>query len=293
MPNAVRIIRDIPYGQARIGYAGGAGPMQTITLAMDAYLPDPAPAQPAPALLLAFGGAFHRGSKENDAFPTAGSYGPNTAMAEYCQRFAAEGIACFSVNYRLAPQDPDPGSTPVLTNRGAVSLSRIAVVREIMGLPPTTQDAMADVVEAAIDDVTAAARALHARAAEFGIDPTRLVLGGWSAGGRCAFYAAYAERVPCVGVLALSGSMGVEDIAAYLPPGQPHPPTLLLVAEGDLPAMREAAGPMMAALRETGCDAHQVTVLGRDHWYAAEANTDAGMTVQQVMRDALRRWVGV
>ena len=30
MPNAVRILNDIPYGQARIGFNGGAGPMRTV-----------------------------------------------------------------------------------------------------------------------------------------------------------------------------------------------------------------------------------------------------------------------
>ena len=43
-------------------------------------------------------GAFHRGSKDNDSFPAAGAYGPNTSMADYCRRFAAEGFACFSVD---------------------------------------------------------------------------------------------------------------------------------------------------------------------------------------------------
>jgi hypothetical protein len=33
-------------------------------------------------------------------------------------------------------------------------------------------------------------------------------------------------------------------------------------------------------------------VPGRDHWYAAEAVTDSGETVQQAMRAALRRWTG-
>jgi hypothetical protein len=33
-------------------------------------------------------------------------------------------------------------------------------------------------------------------------------------------------------------------------------------------------------------------VLGRDHWYAAEAMTSDGVTVQGVMRAALRRFTG-
>ena len=290
MTDDVRVLRDVPYGVARVGYNRGAGPTTERVMAMDAYLPQPRPAHPVPALVLAFGGAFHRGSKENDCFPDAGAYGPNTAMAEYCRRFAREGIACFSVAYRLAPDDPDPGTTPVLTQPAAVPLSRVEHVREIMGLPPITPQSMADVVEAAIDDVTAAARAVVARAGEFGVDAGRVVLGGWSAGARCALYAAYAERVPCAGVIALSGTMADADIAAYLPAGAAHPPLLLITAEHDVGYIRDGAPPMVAAMRARGCDARHVAVPGRDHWYAAEAVTAGGPTVEQVLRDALQRW---
>lgn len=291
MTDDIRVLRDIPYGTGRVGHNGGAGPMTERVLAMDAYLPLARSAHTVPALVLAFGGAFHRGSKENDCFPDAGAYGPNTAMAEYCRRFARAGFACFSVAYRLAPDDPDPGNTPVLTQK-AVPLDRVAQVREIMGLPPITPTAMAGIVEAAIDDVTAAARAVETRAAEFGIDPTRIVLGGWSAGARCALFAAYAERVPCAGVIALSGTMAEADVAAYLPAGGKHPPLLLLTAEHDVGYIRDGAAPMISAMRARGCDARHVSVPGRDHWYAAEAATADGPSVEAVMRDTLRRWTG-
>jgi len=289
----VRVLRNIPYGEARVGYAGGAGPMRAVTLAFDAYLPESPPSTPAPALVMAFGGAFHRGRKEDDSFPTAGAYGPNTAVADYCRRFAAEGFACFSVDYRLAPDDPDPGATPVLGRPDAVPMNRIEEVRAIMGLPPATARQMADVMEAAIDDVATAARAVLDRAGEFGVDPARLVLGGWSAGARCALYAAYADRVPCVGVLALSGTMMADDIARYLSPSRPQPALQLVVADGDVGYVRDGADPMAAAMQQRGCDARVAWVTGRDHWYAAEAVTDSGATVQAVLREALRRWTGV
>ena len=285
----MRIIRDIAYAEAGIGHHGT--PRRT-TLRMDAYLPEGVEG-PVPAVVLAFGGAFHRGSKEDDTFPTAGSYGPNTAMAEYCRRFAAEGFACFSVGYRLAGDDPAPGTSPVLTRPDEVALGRIAQVREILGLPLTTPREMAVVVEAAIDDVTAAARAVAARATEFGVDPARIVLGGWSAGARATAYAAFAKGVPCAGLLSLSPMIALEDIDAHMPPGKPQPPMLLVVAEQDIGYLRDNAPPMARALREHGCEVRHVTVQGRDHWYAAEAMTDVGMTVQQAMRAALRDWTGV
>lgn len=287
----VRVLRNIPYAEARIGYAGGGGAMRSVTLAFDAYLPTSL--KPAPALVMAFGGAFHRGRKEDDSFPAAGAYGPNTAVAEYCRRFATEGFACFSVDYRLAPDDPDPGTTPVLGRPDAVPMSRIDEVRKIMGLPPATTRQMADVMEAAIDDVTAASRAVLDRAHEFGVDTARLVLGGWSAGARCALYAAYADRVPCLGVLALSGTMMADDIARHISPSRPQPALQLVVADGDVGYVRDGAGPMVEAMRGRGCDARVAWVAGRDHWYAAEAITDSGASVQAVLREALRRWTGV
>jgi acetyl esterase/lipase len=287
----MRVLRDIPYAEARIGYNGGAGPMRPVTLAYDAYLPD-APAGPVPAVVLAFGGAFHRGSKEDDAFLTAGEFGPNTAIAEYCRRFAREGLACFSVRYRLGPEDPEPGPNPVLTRPDEVPMGRIEKVREIMGLPPATPREMAGVVEAAIADVTDAALSIRRDAARFGVDPDRMVLGGFSAGGRCALYAAYANRVPCVGVLSLSGVMQSEDVEAHVKAGEACPPLLLLTAEKDLDYISAGAGPALKALRSRGVDAARHIVTGRDHWYPAEAPTDIGLSVQAAMRDALRRWTG-
>ena len=282
-----KLIANIEYGQA--GIAHGTAPRQ-VALRMDAYLPD-APTGPVPGVVLAFGGAFLRGSKEDDSFPTAGRFGPNTAMAEYCQRLAAEGFACFSVGYRLAIDDPDPGTTPVLTRPEAMPMDRIRQVREIMGLPPATPRQMAGVAEAAIDDMTAAARYVIAHAGEFGVDPARIVLGGWSAGARCALYAAYAEHVPCIGVLSLSGTIDVADIAAHARPG-PVPPLLMISAEHDVGYIVEATPRVLDAMRARGCDARHVHVPGRDHWYAAEAMTGAGITVQQALRTTLREWTG-
>lgn len=278
----MKIIRDIAYAQGRIGHrAGGTG---EVTLAYDAYLPD---APPLGAVVLAFGGAFHRGSKEDDAFPGAGDTGTNTAMAEYCRHFALQGFACFSVQYRLAPQDPAPPTERVLTRPTEVPLGRIAQVREIMGLPPMSALDMADTMEAAIEDMAAAVRHIHARAGEYGFDPARLVIGGWSAGARCALYAAYARRVPCAGVLALSGAMPVWDVAAHVGPGAP--PLMLISAARDIGYIRDDAAPTLAAFAERGVAVEHVGVPGWDHWYPGDAPAAPGGTVAAAMLGFIRR----
>jgi poly(3-hydroxybutyrate) depolymerase len=125
---------------------------------MDAYLPS-APAKPAPALVMAFGGGFTAGSQADD-------------------------VARFSVGYRLAEDGPAPVDDPVL---GASEIPLIAGVNEARakaGLPPVTPRGMAQIVEAAIDDVAGAGRAVESRAAKFGVDPNHVVFGGGSAGRR-------------------------------------------------------------------------------------------------------------
>ena len=88
--------RDVRYGTAMIGYNEGNGPLRERELRMDVYTPRNAPQGPRPALVLAFGGAFHRGSKEDDAVQENGH--ANTPIADYCALFAARGYVCFSID---------------------------------------------------------------------------------------------------------------------------------------------------------------------------------------------------
>src|SRR3546814_19851764 len=47
-----------------------------------------------PAVIMAFGGAFHRGDKGEEHFTEDGAQ--DSSMADYCRRFARDGYACFS-----------------------------------------------------------------------------------------------------------------------------------------------------------------------------------------------------
>jgi acetyl esterase/lipase len=115
-----RVERDVAY---RV--AGGQ------TLRLDAYLP--ASPGPHPALLLVHGGAWMHGAKED--------------MREFGALLAAQGFACFAVQYRLAPAHRFP---------------------------------------AQIEDCQRAVQFLRTDAARFGIDPARVGALGLSAGGHLA-----------------------------------------------------------------------------------------------------------
>jgi acetyl esterase len=161
-------------------------------------------ATPTPALLLFHGGGW--------------LYGGPEAFYPQCQYFAAQGISCFSAQYRLgANNQPDI--------RGAVADAR-----------------------AALDYLIAHASELH-------IDTDRIVVGGGSAGGQLA--AALGSGLPTVpGVAALRPAAQIlYNPILDLSPGHPNhhlvvdfwrdvspfhhidsttPPTLILVGSEDL-----------------------------------------------------------
>lgn len=284
----VRIIPDVPFATARVGWNGGAGPFRDMALKLDAYLPTAVSAAPRPALVLAFGGAFHRGSKEVDAF--SDGHGTSTSVADYCRRFAAQGVPSFSVQYRLAQVDPEPGS-PLLTEPERVPMSRIDPVRVELGLPPASPRTMAGIMEAAFDDVASAVQFIKANAATYGVDPERIVLGGFSAGGRCAMYAAYGRRIGVAGVVSLSGPLVPADARAFLGRGGPLPPLLMVSGERDLDYVSAYVPELERPFAEAGIPAEWVRLGGATHFYAADTRADDGRTVFEIVRDSFDTWV--
>lgn len=286
---SIRTQRDIVFAQARIGYNKGQGPMQVVSLKLDAYLPAVPAATPAPALVLAHGGAFHRGSKEDDR-----GAGPNTTTADYCRRFAALGWPSFSVQYRLAQTDPEPSRQPVLTRPDQVPMSRVDVVRAEMGLSPIEPSDMARVMEAAVDDVTEAVRFVKAHHGDYGVDPGRIVLGGFSAGGRCAAYAAYGKGVGVTGVVAISAPLLPADAAAYLARGHelPLPPLLMISGDHDLDYVCAFVPAVARQFSTAGREVEWARVPGGTHFYPSDGPTGDGRTVFEVIRDSIARWVG-
>lgn len=284
----VGVTRGIVYGRASVGF--GSRPVER-ELKLDLYRPRRvAGAPPHPMIVLAFGGAFHRGERENDAFE-----GGNTAVADYCRAFAARGFVACSIDYRLVPEDPVPGDTPAVFDPRRIPRSRVDHVRALMGLPPATDAMLWRGIEAASDDMAMAARFVLAQADRWHLDPDRLVLGGFSAGARTALNAAFAEQVRCAAVVSLSGYLDPIDLAAHaerLPPG-PRPAVLLVHAERDLDYIRAATPAMAEALRALGAACECATVPEHDHFYPAAApalhETRGSGSVGAVVRDFVDR----
>ena len=279
----VRVTRDVPYGTGRINVS--TAPSER-TLALDVYEPEGPPANgPRPAIILAFGGAFHRGNKETDEFGDEGHR--NTPVSAYCREFARRGYVAFSIDYRLVQEDPDPGSTPVILNPENIPRSRVDVVRKMLGLPPATQQMLCAGIEAACDDMVKAFHFVEANAARYGVDPARIAVGGFSAGARTALNAAYAERIPVAAVISISGYMSGEDLSRHVTGAAWHPPAFTVTGEYDLDYVARQAATIDRHFSAVGLVHECWLAPGATHFYPAGSVIVGSDGKQSTLEDAM------
>lgn len=289
----VKVTKDVVYGKGGIHYTGDRSERP---LTLDVYAPECDGEESGisrPAIVMAFGGAYHRGSKVDDAFCVG--EGTNTATAWYANYWASRGYITFCIDYRLIPEDPDPGSTPVLPNDDAVGSPRMRAIREKMGLPPLDDSRLAHGVEAGADDMAAATRYVYANAKRWNVDPARVALWGWSAGARNALHAVFSEGVNVVAVVALSPYVHNDTLEQMLSEPKQGPALMLAYAERDMPHIRNQAHPMAAYFKEFLPAVELIEVLDIDHFYPAESRVRGGhrrdMSLLEAMDDFLSREV--
>jgi len=219
----------------------------------------------SPALIMAFGGAFHRGSKDNDAFEVDGSV--NTAIAEYCLEFAKRGYVCFSIDYRLIQEDPDPGTTISISNPDFVPRSRVDEVRKIMNLPPADNSMLWRGIEGAIDDGVAAIQWVKNNSERLKIDPQKIAVGGWSAGGRIALHAAFAEREEVAAVFSISGYMHPVDMMTYMRGSLGAPPVFISWGSKDLDYVLSQGPEFQRHFKQEGIHHVACEIQDASHFY--------------------------
>lgn len=135
----------------------------TAALRLDVYEPAGDAAAQRPLLLFAFGGSFVKGTRTN------------AEVVTICQSFAKKGYVAAAIDYRLL--------NPDLASLGAVYDKQANLVDEV--------------IRAAVD-MKAAIRYFKRDAATskaFRIDPTRIFVGGYSAGAITALQVAYTESI--------------------------------------------------------------------------------------------------
>jgi acetyl esterase/lipase len=289
-PLAVKVSRNVIYGAGGINYTGRR---QERALAMDVYEPAQSRKSARPAIILAFGGAFHRGSKDDDTF-TVGD-GTNTPTAWYANYWAQQGYVTFCIDYRLIPEDPDPGNTPALSGEGTVGSERMHTVRANLGLPPLSDALLSNGVEAGSDDMAAAARFVYANASRWNVDIGRVALWGWSAGARNALNAVFAEGVPACAIIALSAYVHDASVRRLLSKPRGTPALLLVSAERDLPHIRQQAEPMADLFTHYLRQVEHLVLEDIDHFYPASSRVRGGgasSTLLTAMSEFLERTIG-
>lgn len=155
MARGVQITSDVIYATtATMAHSGGG----TRDLTLDVYAPDTLGIR-RPALLLVHGGSFTGGDKTSPELVSAGNY------------FANLGWVCFSINYRLAGDDPPAPWWIELLN-----------------------DPVLNAVHAAATDTKRAVRWIRDQESTYGIDPLRVAAIGHSAGAYCVLMSAITDE---------------------------------------------------------------------------------------------------
>lgn len=269
----VQLSRNVVYGRAPID-ASKDRPRQR-DLLVDVYRPvaDGKPLANRPAVIMAFGGAFHRGDKGEERFTEDGAQ--DSSMADYCRRFARDGYACFSIDYRLTPEDPglakpvdEKKLVPKSVNLSPAATARIEIVRQRMGLPPLDDQARDQYwrgILAAAEDMAMATEFVRSNRVKFGVDADRIALGGFSAGAITALNTAYGIGAPVKAVFALSGAVGGYNPSQTVQPGMPS--ALFFVGQNDLEGIQAGTRFVVKALTDKGIAAETAWVPGFGHFY--------------------------
>lgn len=140
------------------------------SLLLDLYAPDGDDLKERPLIVWVHGGSFAFGSKED------------ADVQFLCSEFAKRGYVTATINYRLNPQ--------ILFSMTKPSFSK-AIVQ-------------------AVQDAKASVRFLRAHKTDYGIDDSRIALGGTSAGGVTALHYAYCGPAEIASIVDTATVGGVE-----------------------------------------------------------------------------------
>ncbi|WP_145975767.1 alpha/beta hydrolase [Ruegeria atlantica] len=262
---------------------------------MDVYYPTEMASAPRPAVILTFGGAFHRGSPRL-TFQSGGAQ--DTSMGNYCRRFAARGYTCFAIDYRLTIEGP------VLSGEGYQEewlepdsllplLPQANHIRETMSLPPIDFDipeqrkVMVDGVIAAAEDLRKAVLHIRGSAADYDIDPNHIVLGGFSAGAVTSWNVAHGMGVPVSGVFLLSGSDAGFDVTKTVTTSSKRPPILMFMGQYDLPGALTSVPALLAHYQKVGVEHEFAWVPGFGHFYPAGSASLGGDAVSMSVEERI------
>jgi predicted esterase len=130
---------------------------------------------------------------------------------------------------------------------------------------------MNEELEAATDDMTAAVNFVRSQSGRFGIDVSRIAIGGFSAGAALALNSAFAEHAPVAAVIALSGRIAGMTMQAHLKPRANLPAALVSYGDNDLPVILGGIDEMQAHFDKVGVANQIIRVPNANHFYLRSA----------------------
>lgn len=268
-----RVDTDVQYGEGKVLTDGEEDSLQ---LTMDVYYPLEQAESPRPAIILVYGGAHHRG---NPRVKYVGFGSQTTSMSEYAMRFAEEGLVAFTIRYRVAPDNPVVGPYENFTENDLetdflldpAAISQANVIRGQMGLEPLTSETSIPVLKNAIiagaEDLRAAVRHVKRSRAEFGIDPDRIALMGFSAGAVTAINVAFGMQEDVAAVIANSGYPSVFDMEKLVTAKSDVPPILMFMAQNDYAVVEMELPPFIEHLSSIGAEYYFNWIPSHGHFY--------------------------
>lgn len=292
-PDVVRykVTTDVIFGQGKILKDGKE---TTKDLWMDVYYPVEKSNRPRPAVILTYGGSFHRG---NPRVPYVGLGAQTTTMSQYAMRYAEEGYVCFTITYRVAPDNPVIGPYEGFTEDdldasffgSPAAVEQVNTIRGQMGLEELTSESapeiLKDAVIAAAEDLRTAIRHVKKSSNKYNVDPKRIAIGGFSAGAVTSLNVAFGMQEEVAAVFSNSGSPWVFNMDKLLPNASDLPPALLFVSQNDYPVIMVSVGPFLKQLEANGVEYSFNWVPGFGHFYPSGAtslaNDGTQMSVEQ------------
>ncbi|WP_298813458.1 alpha/beta hydrolase fold domain-containing protein [uncultured Roseibium sp.] len=272
----VEVTRDIVYAEGRIRVDGQEAVRD---LWMDAYLPKGAGEDPLPVVIYTHGGAFHHGSPRT-GYRVDGAL--STSPEHYCRLFAELGYACFAINYRLGPEEPIAsgiGYDEQRVERDTIALmmDRVSIIRQNLGMrpldvsDPKDELLLSDTVLSATEDLWRAIDFVRSNAIDFGVDPDRIVLGGFSAGAVTSLNVAHGTDAGVVGAFMLSTAPIGLNIFETVREGSSAPPALIFTGQYDLSGALASIKGLLQHYHDVGLDYEFAWVPGFGHFYPSGA----------------------
>ncbi|MBM4264990.1 MAG: alpha/beta hydrolase [Deltaproteobacteria bacterium] len=197
---------------------------QTVTLLLDIYEPTGDTVTERPAIVWVHGGSFCCGSKTS------------AEIVDEATTFARKGYFNVSISYRLEPGGCT-GSVPITTC--------IAAIRE------------------ALEDAQTAVRFLRTNQALYGIDETRIAIGGSSAGAITALNVGFSSGEDPTA--AVDGSVSLSGFRTHGAPGPGDAPSLLFHGTSDNITPYSSAVSTRNQAIAAGLDSFLTTWTGAGH----------------------------